>query len=351
MARDYHVHSGNATAGNSGNPTRTSQKKAHAGNAIWQKVTIGSITGIVLGSAATAYAHQNDAAVHVADLNTQDGDAGILDNVATTVTASTEAAAATLEAEPVEGEVELTATNDVATYAEGETMQPVAAPTNTWADQSIDVATNVSDSMSFSEAFAAARAEVGAGGAFEWYGNVYGTYYGNEWDAMSPAEKQDYNSHFSWSEVPHSSSDSGNASHSYQPSSNESYQAPSSSASSEGIYEVADEEEEIGEAEVEVLGVVHDEEYNANVGAMVVGDQEVYLIDADNDLTFDVAMADRNNNHEFEEDEVADISGQHITVEDLGGFTDGSGLGNANDDLALNGGPDYVNDADGVYEF
>lgn len=49
-----------------------------------------------------------------------------------------------------------------------------------WADDNISVATGVNDEMSFNEAFAAARSEVGAGGAFEWRGNVYGTYYAEE---------------------------------------------------------------------------------------------------------------------------------------------------------------------------
>ena len=50
----------------------------------------------------------------------------------------------------------------------------------------------VSDSMSFGEAFAAARAQVGPGGVFHWHGGVYGTYYETEWNAMSAAEKHDY---------------------------------------------------------------------------------------------------------------------------------------------------------------
>ena len=50
----------------------------------------------------------------------------------------------------------------------------------------------VSDDMSFDEAFASARKQVGAGGVFEWRGKLYGTYYKNEWDAMSQADKDQY---------------------------------------------------------------------------------------------------------------------------------------------------------------
>ena len=51
---------------------------------------------------------------------------------------------------------------------------------------------HVSDSMSFDQAFAAARAEVGAGGVFVWHGGIYGTYYETEWDAMSDEQKASY---------------------------------------------------------------------------------------------------------------------------------------------------------------
>lgn len=62
----------------------------------------------------------------------------------------------------------------------------------------MDVATSVDDDMSFGEAFAAARHEVGAGGLFVWHGHTYGTYYANEWNALSPEDQQQY-----WSNVHH----------------------------------------------------------------------------------------------------------------------------------------------------
>ena len=65
----------------------------------------------------------------------------------------------------------------------------------------MDVATDVNDSMSFSQAFAAARHEVGPGGLFVWHGNTYGTYYANEWNAMSPEEHDQY-----WADVHHTTS-------------------------------------------------------------------------------------------------------------------------------------------------
>lgn len=65
----------------------------------------------------------------------------------------------------------------------------------------MDVATGVDDSMSFNQAFAAAREEVGAGGLFVWHGHTYGTYYANEWNSMSPEDKEQY-----WADVHHTTS-------------------------------------------------------------------------------------------------------------------------------------------------
>ena len=67
-------------------------------------------------------------------------------------------------------------------------------------DGSIEFAEGVNDEMSFADAFAAARAEVGAGGAFVWHGEVYGTYTAAEWNAMSEEQQQEWGSHFTWNQ-------------------------------------------------------------------------------------------------------------------------------------------------------
>lgn len=51
---------------------------------------------------------------------------------------------------------------------------------------------HVSDSQSFAQAFADARQQVGPGGIFEWHGQVYGTYYADEWNSMSQEQRNDY---------------------------------------------------------------------------------------------------------------------------------------------------------------
>ena len=50
----------------------------------------------------------------------------------------------------------------------------------------------MSDDLTFGQAFAAARSEMGPGGSFSWHGQVYGTYYRNEWNAMTPDERHEF---------------------------------------------------------------------------------------------------------------------------------------------------------------
>ena len=58
-------------------------------------------------------------------------------------------------------------------------------------DNGLKVA-DVSEDLSFKEAFDLARSEVGAGGVFHWHGNTYSTYNDSEWNALSDADKTQY---------------------------------------------------------------------------------------------------------------------------------------------------------------
>ncbi len=58
--------------------------------------------------------------------------------------------------------------------------------------ESIDIASTVSQEMTFGEAFAAAREEVGTGGIFSWHGEVYNTYYVEEWQGLSLGQRQEF---------------------------------------------------------------------------------------------------------------------------------------------------------------
>lgn len=68
--------------------------------------------------------------------------------------------------------------------------------------EEIELAHSPEDSMSFNEAFAAARQEVGANGVFEWRGGVYGTYYADEWENFSDEYKEEFAGHDWRSEFP-----------------------------------------------------------------------------------------------------------------------------------------------------
>lgn len=58
-------------------------------------------------------------------------------------------------------------------------------------EQALNQATS-HDDLSFGEAFTAARAEVGPGGVFYWHGGIYNTYTADEWNSMTPEQKNDF---------------------------------------------------------------------------------------------------------------------------------------------------------------
>lgn len=229
-----------------------------------------------------------------------------------------------------------------------------------WVDDQVQVATSVNDDMSFGEAFAAARAEVGPGGCFEWHGNVYGTYTADEWNSMTAEQRAEYSDHFSWNHIDHSASNV--AQHSTH-SNNTSTQTETASNDDDievvsvnhtdnhndlaGTQHTTDQAEVVDVAqadpEVEILGVVHDSDTGANIGGMTVDGQEVILIDVDGDMGFDYMAADVNGNGQVDQEELVDIQGQGLTVNDLGGFSNPTG-----EMLASNDAPDYTSDA--VYE-
>lgn len=280
----------------------------------WRKVAVGTGTGIVFGAASTIFTSATTATAN------QDGE----DN---------------LDDPDIHGDDPVN-------------QHPLV-------DDSISMAGNVDDQMSFSQAFAAARAEVGPGGVFEWRGQLYGTYTAEEWDGMTAEQRVEYNDHFAWSSHTEHSDHTAHASTTTTTPPDEvavvGHETPSHSPLAEetgqaqeghpvGEVTPDDEVAVVGhtETEVQVLGVVHDADSNMNIGAMTVDGQEVVLIDVDNDQVFDVMASDINGDGEFQENEMADISGQNLTVNDLGGML------NPNDNLIASSDEiDYINEGDG----
>lgn len=219
-------------------------------------------------------------------------------------------------------------------------------------DESIQTATRVDDAMSFSQAFAEARAEVGPGGVFEWHGNLYGTYTAEEWDHMSAAERAEYNEHFAWANSSERTGHNGStASDEVQVVRHET--VPQTSYNAQPDDEVStntngEATNDTQNAEVEVLGVEHDAESGMNFGAALVDDQEVILIDVDNDSVFEIMAVDTNQDNQITENEMADISNQRLTVDDMGGFNNSNPNANL---YASTDGPDYLDYSNNdVYE-
>lgn len=211
-----------------------------------------------------------------------------------------------------------------------------------WVDDQVQVATSVSDDMSFGEAFAAARAEVGSGGCFEWRGNIYSTYTAEEWNAMSAEERAEWGNHFSWNHIDHSSSSV--AQHATTADDDIKVISVNHEDTADEIAQVETDPEYSSEplANVEIIGVDQDPETGAYVGGMSIDGQDVILIDVDGNMVFDYMGADTNGDGQIEQGEIVDIQEQGITVNDLGGLNSPMG-----DMMASNDTPDDTPD---VYE-
>lgn len=210
----------------------------------------------------------------------------------------------------------------------------------------------VSDDMSFSQAFADARAQVGPGGVFEWHGRAYGTYYKDEWDQMTPAERAEYQASIDYNDV---LSDSAEAQHHNDVAQHNAHGSnahlPSHSSSHHSSHEdhqaQADpaydtQNVETDDVDVRVLEVgqtdLNEDGIPENAAVLEISGRQVLIVDVDQDGTADAAF--RENNGEIEG---ADLTGQGIPMPDQ---SDGDIYMSQADSA-----PDYMNDANvGMYE-
>lgn len=197
-------------------------------------------------------------------------------------------------------------------------------------DEGIRIA-QVDDSDSFAEAFADARAQVGPGGAFEWRGHVYNTYYEEEWNNMSADERAEYQQKIDYKTI-----------------SGDNYDAIVETDTNVMAADTELVDTQSDDEGIRILGVeaVVDESGNPMTVALVEsGDQQALLVDVDNDGTMDVIIADVNGDNQIDSyQEVGDISGYDIETNDLM-----QGMAEQNPDMYLasnDGMPDYMNDAD-----
>lgn len=252
-------------------------------------------------------------------------------------------------------------------------------------DGSVPVA-QVSDDMSFSEAFHAAHEQVGPGGVFVWHGQVYGTYTADEWNSMTPAEQAEFGSHVhvQYAESSHTSSQSTNHEApvaevvAEQPATTTEHQSgqvahvneanntnngtPEQQEIQVEVQEppvtVAQQptntgnvpeggEEVIGgvspvEPEVEVLAyetISNEDGSQMDLAVVSVGGQEMGIYDVNQDGTADLMAIDANNNQQIEDNEITDISSEGLSMQPLHDEYI------AQNDPSMQG-PDYINDGD-----
>lgn len=234
---------------------------------------------------------------------------------------------------------------------EGTTIPPIGGP--------LQVA-HVDESLSFADAFAQARAEVGPGGVFHWHGGVFNTYTEAEWDSMSASDKSDFAQHVA-PEIHHRldiSEDIVIQPGSESPVENTVIDTGTSDSDEADIVMIND-----SEPDVQILGVqqtVNDDGSVVNLGFGNVDGDPVILVDMDGpegngpDGIFESRVTDYDHDGE---PEVVDISDIGITVdawanEAINGGNSVDGTYNSvhadtisQDELAQ-GEPDYMNDAD-----
>lgn len=202
----------------------------------------------------------------------------------------------------------------------------------------------VDDGMSFSQAFNAAREQVGAGGVFTWCGNIFNTYTADEWKAMSDDDKKLFAEQVK-PEVPAAEVDTNQL------------------AEAEEDVQVSEQQEDVRVAEQQNYDIeeTHRSNYEAQLQATTWNDiaqeqndvrvvgfkdiavadgrsvsmqeldingQRVAVIDVDKDGEPDIAMTDLNHNNQMDEGEVIDLhTGEAIS------FANDDSIGDSTPDI------------------
>lgn len=196
----------------------------------------------------------------------------------------------------------------------------------------------VDDEMSFGEAFAEAREQVGPGGVFEWRGNVYNTYRIEEWEAMSDADRMEYADRLSMTPVEVTVSEEN-------PVSQEGEQTTGDDVITG---EEGPADDVVGEPDIyiEEVGTVAMEDGSEVVMAVGQYDGHAALMaDMDNDNVIDAMAVDHNDNGEIEDNEIVSVEGEGLTVEDVVLLAENNLAEDPTGDLYPDT-PDYMNDAD-----
>ena len=174
-------------------------------------------------------------------------------------------------------------------------------------DDKLKVA-EVAQDISFGQAFASARAEVGPGGVFRWHGGIYNTFTAEEWNSMSLAEKNEFalrvqpEIHVNELSTPTDSNSQVIVVHHVYHHNDEEYHSKSNTEDVQVVNHQADDNDDQG-------GDVHIVGFTNVYGHLAVG------FDIDNDNKADVAIIDVDDNLEISNpDLVIDKDGNMVTI-------------------------------------
>ena len=228
--------------------------------------------------------------------------------------------------------------------------QPVDAPAESPDEMTMDanetiveirVADSVNDDMTFSEAFAAARNEVGPGGAFVWHGHVYGTYRGDdpEWQEMSAEDRAEHSQAIIAQVHP--------APYTAAADEPEIVPVQEENVTSEPAPEDTDEgqDERIDVHLVDVIQGQAEDGTIVTAGVGHVNGHYAEFVDSDGDGEVDTVLIDSTDNQVLDEGEVHAVPGIGITIDDMVSEVQ-SNNATAVDDALYGDMPDYTNDAD-----
>lgn len=219
-------------------------------------------------------------------------------------------------------------------------VQAIASGSNevaSGAEEGLKVAT-VDDSMSFSQAFEAARAQVGAGGVFTWRGNIFNTYTADEWKAMSDGDKHQFAEQVK-PEVPASEVDTKQVAD-VEPQTEDDDVQIAQDVEQPQNHDVEVKPETTERANVHVTSwndlaesddvrIVGFKDIDMGRGRTIamqeleINGQRVAVIDVDKDGEPDLAMTDLNHNQQMDEGEVIDLhTGEALSFENDDPTTD-----------------------------
>ena len=205
---------------------------------------------------------------------------------------------------------------------------------NNVSEESLPVA-KLHNELSFGEAFAQARAEVGSGGVFIWHGGIYNTYTVEEWNAMTPQQKIDFahqvNPEYQAHEIP----------------------TPTDAQPEVVVHVVVDgiPEQPSNSIDVSIVEkqIAHNFDMGEDVHIVGYANAAGHLVvgyDTTGDGQADVAIIDVDNNlRPSDSDVIMDNQGNKATLGELNNEPDPNQLVSSENPDVASDMPDYMNDA------